>query len=183
MVLNSNIKIKVQGFKNGNDESKGNFTQLQTLIISDDGVEKIKAIKVWKEIDGASVVGKNVICQNIKEHNIDKFTTYYSADNFKVIDEQLEENFTIDRSLKIKVSNVSNITDKKGVSTSAIYSSGVNEKGALESLKVKIKKPTTLANLEKLKGKSITIKNIKISKINFNTYYSCESVKDISINK
>lgn len=183
-MLNSNIKIKVQGFKAGTHEEKGNFTQLQTLVINNEtGAEKIKAIKIWKEIENVEkLVGKNVICENINEHNIDQYTTYYSADNFKIINEEIEENFIIDRLLKIKVSNVSNITNQKGVSTSAIYSSGVNEKGALESLKVKIKTPTTSATLDKLKNKSITIKNIKMTKMNFNTYYSCESVKDITIN-
>lgn len=182
-MLKTDIKLLVMGFKKGTHETKGAFTKLQTIVLSDTGVEKQQEVKIYQDIpDIANLVNKVVLCENVSEYR-PEFESYYSCDNYKVIDEKLNENFIINRSMEFTVTSISNVINKENKKTSAIYTNKIDENGALTSIKVKLRTPTSDENLQKIKGKIIYLKDIKYSKIGFKEFFSIENTKSITIKK
>jgi hypothetical protein len=182
-MLKTDIKLLVKGFKKGTHETKGAFTKLQTLSVNENGAEKVEEVKIYQDIpDVLNLVDKVVLCENVSEYR-PEFESYYSCDNYKIINEKINESFIINRSMELKVTNVSNVINKENKKTSAVYSNKINEEGALTSIKVKLRTPTSDENLQKIKGKIIYLKDVKYSKIGFKEFYSIENTKSITIKK
>jgi len=185
-LINTQLRMKVQGFEDveifENDKATNKFnTRLQTLVINEDtGIETIKSIKLSKQIDGSKYLDKTIEAVNAKEYKI-KFDTYYAADDIEIIKEDIEGNFEVNKSITLNITNISIVKpkDTKKPTNYAVYSS-FRIANKLESIKIKVKNVSDEKVLKSLKGKKIIINNLNVMKIDMKTFYSIESLSDIS---
>ena len=190
-LLGYNLKMEVQGYEYIEVRDKltkvktGEIhTRVQTLLINEEiGVEVTKQLKIKKHIDGAKIDGKTIETINVKEH-VDGYDKYYSCDDVKIINETLPSVFELNKSIKLKITNVSAVVNKNdNTTTYAIYSNfKIGTK--LESVKIKVKSGVTnVDQFKKLKGQTVLVSNLNISKPKFTTYYNTDTLKNISIIK
>ena len=159
-----------------NKETQTKVTRLQTLVIDKDGNEVLKSVKLQKEIDLQGVIGKVVKCSDVEEYNIG-FDSYYSCQNASILKETLETNFIVNKSLNIKVTNVA-IKEQKDKTSFYIYTNFIEDL-KIKTFKVKVKEVEDLELFKALKNKNVVLSNINVSKIDFKTFYSINSLKDI----
>lgn len=185
--INLDIKMLVEGYREISQkklaETNEYYVQLQTSFITDSGDLEQMQVKVMKEIDFKSLVGKVVLFKNATETVIG-FDKFYKADDIEIVNEKME-GIKITKSMIMDVIAVSDkvSTDpktKKETKNGFLFSKDTVD-GAIITYKVKIKN-TNKDLLAQLKGKRIKINNLAVFKPQdgFKTYYSVDSVKDIS---
>jgi len=185
--INLDIKMLVEGYREISQkklaETNEYYVQLQTSFITDSGDLEQMQVKVMKEIDFKSLVGKVVLFKNATETVIG-FDKFYKADDIEIVNEKME-GIKITKSMIMDVIAVSDkvSTDpktKKETKNGFLFSKDTVD-GAIITYKVKIKN-TNKNLLAQLKGKKIKINNLAIFKPQdgFKIYYSVDSVKDIS---
>lgn len=185
--INLDIKMLVEGYREISQkklaETNEYYVQLQTSFITDSGDLEQMQVKVMKEIDFKSLVGKVVLFKNATETVIG-FDKFYKADDIEIVNEKME-GIKITKSMIMDVIAVSDkvSTDqktKKETKNGFLFSKDTVD-GAIITYKVKIKN-TNKDLLAQLKGKRIKINNLAVFKPQdgFKIYYSVDSVKDIS---
>lgn len=185
--INLDIKMLVEGYREISQkklaETNEYYVQLQTSFITDSGDLEQMQVKVMKEVDFKSLVGKVVLFKNATETVIG-FDKFYKADDIEIVNEKME-GIKITKSMIMDVIAVSDkvSTDqktKKETKNGFLFSKDTVD-GAIITYKVKIKN-TNKDLLAQLKGKRIKINNLAVFKPQdgFKIYYSVDSVKDIS---
>ena len=184
--INISLKMKVIGaqileLRNEKNEINGEkHTRLQALVIdSETGVETLKTVKVTKAINIEKVINKTIECINTKEFKIE-YSTYFTCENIKLIDETLKSDFEVNKSITLKITNISKITNQDNNTTYAIYSHFMNEY-KLETFKIKVKEVNNDKLFESLKNKTVLISNLNVIKMPFNTYYSIDNLDVLKI--
>ena len=155
--------------------------QLQTSFITDNGDLEQVQVKVMKKIDFKSLLGKVVSFINPQETVIE-FDKYYKADDVEIIKSNLQ-GIEIKKSMVMKVIAISDKTTKDNITNGFLFSKDIVD-GAVLTYKVKIKNSNRL-KLAEVKNKTIKLSNLSVftPKDSFVSYYSVESIKDISIIK
>jgi hypothetical protein len=187
--INLDIKMMVEGYREISEkqlEEKDYYVQLQTSFINENGDLEQKQVKVMKEIDFKSLIGKFVKFKNAVETVIG-FDKFYKADDVEVINETVD-GLELKKSMIMDVIAVSDKVAKdqktgKEITNGFIFSKDIVD-GAVITYKVKVKN-TNRDKLSKVKGQKIVLNNLSVFKPSegFNTYYSIDSIKDISGSK
>jgi len=184
-LIKTSIKMKVMGAEDieifEEEKATGNFyTRLQTLVIDEEnGTEKVINLKLDKQVSFEKYNNKNIEAINAQEIKIG-FDTYYKASGINEIDEKLDSNFVVNKSISLTITNVSIIKpkDTKKPTNYALFSSfKIGNK--LESFKIKVKEVGDEKAFLALKNKKVNISNLNVMKIEMKTFYSIESMTNL----
>ena len=182
---NIEIKMLVEGYREISEKRLADtneyYVQLQTSFINDNGDLEQVQVKVMKKIDFKSLLGKVVNFINPQETVIE-FNKFYKADDIEIIKSDLQ-GIEIKKSMIMDVIAVSDKTTKDNITNGFLFSKDIVD-GAVLTYKVKIKN-SNRKKLAEVKNKTIKLNNLSVftPQDSFVSYYSVESIKDISIVK
>lgn len=175
------LKMEVKGLEdrvkiNKETNTETHYTQLQTFEMKNDKLIKhtLKLNKQLSEKEKKDLINNVIVVNeqdNLNEYQIDDFTKTYSCDNYKIIKEDLETSFVIEREISFKVDN---IQEKDGV---YLFQTLEQIDYSIKLFDVKVKEQTI--NPKDFIGKNVIFTGINESKFNGKTYYSTKSVPSI----
>ncbi len=176
------LKMEVRGIedrvkidKETNKET--HYTQLQTFSMTNGKLVKhtLKLNKTLsgeeknKILDGVILVSE---ADNLQEFQIDQFTKTYSCDNYKMIEEDLDIQFLLNKSISLKVDNIQ--TKDNG---DYLFQTLEKIDFSIKLFDIKVKEQKL--NPTDFLGKNVLFNDIRETKINGKTYYSTKTTPSI----
>lgn len=176
------LKMEVKGLEDRVkiDKETGketHYTQLQTFEMKNEKLIKhtLKLNKTLSDKEKKDLINNVIVINqkdNLNEYQIDDFTKTYSCDNYKIIKEELETPFMLEKDISFKVDN---ILEKN---SDFIFQSLEKIDYSIKIFDVKVKGQKV--NPEEFIGKNILFKGIRETKFNGKTYYSTEAAPIIA---
>lgn len=181
-MINIKMKMVVKGGKNKTDKDGVEITQLQTYLINKktDKIIKptLKLTKALSRKELESLIDKTIYCDTNTD-NLEEFTAnyknYYKANSFKVLKEDFEDVFEVKKEMELE--SISKIIDKSE-NDKVIIQSLIMDDLDITLIDLSVKEQS-YEDVIKLKGKKVLITDLKVTKIDMNTYYSTTTLPTI----
>lgn len=180
-MIKRTIISTIDGYKYIKKENENVAVQFQSLFLNKDKnkyeQKTVKLHKLLTENELDSLVGKIVKFDNVEEFNIDN-NTYFSANDFEVLEDVNDIDFKLEKTAEIKLLNVfvQEVKDKENV---IVLQTKImlNKALKLENFKLKqdVFSEDLYNKLTALVGKKLMLKDIKETNFNNKTYYSTTS--------
>lgn len=175
------LKMEVKGLEdrvkiNKETNTETHYTQLQTFEMKNEKLVKhtLKLNKTLSDKEKKDLIDNVIVVNeqdNLNEYQIDDFTKTYSCDNYKIIKEDLETPFMLEKEISFKVDNI------QEKDSDYVFQTLEKIDYSIKLFDVKVKDQTI--NPMDFMGKNVVFKGIRETKFNGKTYYSTQSVPSI----
>ena len=176
------MTMVVKGAKTKTDKEGKEITQLQTYLVNEktDKLIKptLKLTKLLNKTELTALIGKTIYCDTNTD-NLEEFTAnyknYYKANSFKILKEDFADTFEVKKDMVLE--NVNRVIDKSD-NGKVIIQALIQDDLDITLMDISIKEQP-FDEVVKIKGKKVLVTDLKVTKIDMNTYYSSTVIPTI----